>query len=58
MAGGAYRHCNEEEAEEETLKMLDVYRDYVENDLAIPVITGRKTERSLPVRCGRTPLKH
>ena len=42
---GHTAHCNEEEAEEETLKMLDVYRDYVENDLAIPVITGRKTER-------------
>ena len=42
---GHTAHCNEEEAEEETLKMLDVYRDYVENDLAIPVIPGRKTER-------------
>ena len=25
--------------------MLEVYRDYVENDLAVPVVTGRKTER-------------
>jgi len=39
-------HKNEQEAEEETLKILyQVYQDYIENDLAIPVITGRKTEK-------------
>jgi prolyl-tRNA synthetase len=39
-------HKNEQEAEEETLKILNqVYQDYIENDLAIPVITGRKTEK-------------
>lgn len=38
-------HRTEEEAQEETLKMLEVYRDFVENDLAIPVIKGRKTEK-------------
>jgi len=39
-------HTNEQEAEEETLKILNqVYRDYIENDLAIPVIIGRKTEK-------------
>ena len=39
-------HKNEPEAEEETLKILNqVYRDYIENDLAIPVIIGRKTEK-------------
>lgn len=39
-------HKNEQEAEEETLKILNqVYQDYLENDLAIPVITGRKTEK-------------
>jgi len=39
-------HKNEQEAEEETLKILNrVYRDYIENDLAIPVIIGRKTEK-------------
>ncbi|NLM52942.1 MAG: proline--tRNA ligase [Firmicutes bacterium] len=42
---GHTAHRNEEEAEEETLKMLEVYRDFVENDLAIPVIAGRKTEK-------------
>lgn len=38
-------HCTEEEAEEESLKMLGVYKDFVENELAIPVISGLKTER-------------
>jgi len=38
-------HRTEKDAEEETLKMLEVYRDVMENDLAIPVYTGRKTER-------------
>ncbi|RQD69609.1 MAG: proline--tRNA ligase, partial [Tindallia sp. MSAO_Bac2] len=42
---GHTAHRTEEEAQEETLKMLEVYRDFVENDLAIPVIRGRKTER-------------
>lgn len=42
---GHTAHATEEEAEEETLKMLEVYRDFVENDLAIPVIKGRKTEK-------------
>lgn len=41
---GHTAHSNEEEAEAETLQMLDVYRDFVENDLAVPVITGRKTD--------------
>jgi len=30
---------------EETLKMLAVYKDNMENTLAIPVLTGRKTEK-------------
>ena len=38
-------HASEKEAEEETLRILEVYRDSVENDLAIPVIAGLKTER-------------
>ncbi|MBT9172930.1 MAG: Proline--tRNA ligase [Syntrophomonadaceae bacterium] len=41
---GHTAHRNEEEAEAETLLMLDVYRDFAENDLAVPVIPGRKTE--------------
>lgn len=37
-------HRTKEEAEEEALRMLNVYKDFVENDLAIPVIAGKKTE--------------
>ncbi len=38
-------HRTEEEAETETLMILnDVYADFVEKELAIPVITGRKSE--------------
>jgi prolyl-tRNA synthetase len=38
-------HCSEEEAEEEALKMLGVYQEFVESELAIPVVTGEKTEK-------------
>lgn len=38
-------HQTQEEAEAETLGMLEVYRKFFEEYLAIPVITGRKTER-------------
>lgn len=38
-------HETEKEAKEETLKMLNVYRKFFEEYLAIPVITGRKTEK-------------
>lgn len=38
-------HETEDEAQEETLKMLDVYADICERVLAIPVIKGRKTEK-------------
>lgn len=37
-------HRTEEEAEEETLKMLGVYREFMETELALATITGRKTE--------------
>ncbi len=37
-------HATQEEAEEETLLILEIYRDFMENDLAIPVITGLKSE--------------
>ncbi len=36
-------HATEEEAIEETKKMLEVYRDFVENVLAIPVLLGEKS---------------
>ena len=38
-------HATPEEAQEETLLMLDVYRDFAENVLALPVLTGRKTDK-------------
>lgn len=41
---GHTAHRTEEDAEEETLKMLEIYRDFVETDLALPVIKGRKSE--------------
>ncbi len=37
-------HETREEAREETLKMLEVYRRFAEEWMAIPVIQGRKTE--------------
>ncbi|MDE3076734.1 MAG: proline--tRNA ligase, partial [Chloroflexota bacterium] len=37
-------HRTHEEAHEEVLRMLNVYKDFVENELAIPVIAGQKTE--------------
>lgn len=40
---GHTAHENEAEAREETMRMLDNYRDFVETYLAIPVITGQKT---------------
>ncbi|MCS7258429.1 MAG: proline--tRNA ligase, partial [candidate division WOR-3 bacterium] len=37
-------HATLEEAETEALRMLHVYVDFVQNDLAIPLIYGRKPE--------------
>lgn len=42
---GHTAHSSEEEAMDETMKMLGVYKEFAENCLAIPVITGRKTEK-------------
>jgi prolyl-tRNA synthetase len=38
-------HATDEEAHEETRKMLEVYAELCENVLAIPVIKGQKTEK-------------
>ncbi len=38
-------HRTSEEAKEETLKMLNIYADFCENILAIPVIKGEKTAK-------------
>lgn len=41
---GHTAHETEQEAVEETMRMLDVYAEFAENVLAIPVIKGTKTE--------------
>jgi len=41
---GHTAHATAEEAREEARRMLDVYRDFAENEAAIPVIPGRKSE--------------
>ena len=38
-------HRTEKEAEKETLQMLEVYREFLETEMAIPALAGRKTER-------------
>ncbi len=42
---GHTAHRTHEEAREEVMKMLQVYRDFVENDLAIPLVTGEKSQK-------------
>jgi len=41
---GHTAHATEAEAEEETLQMLGVYRTFMEQWMAMPVVTGRKTD--------------
>ena len=41
---GHTAHATEAEAREETLKMLEVYRQLMEDVLALPVVPGEKTE--------------
>jgi prolyl-tRNA synthetase len=40
---GHTAHATAEECQEEVLRMLEMYRDFVETDLAIPVHAGRKS---------------
>ena len=42
---GHTAHATFEEAEAETQRMLEVYREFAQNVLAIPVICGRKSEK-------------
>jgi len=42
---GHTAHATAEEAQEETLKILAMYQDFAETELAIPVISGRKTAK-------------
>jgi len=38
-------HATQEEAEEEVMKILEIYKNTVEEELAIPVTTGKKSEK-------------
>lgn len=42
---GHTAHATAQEAEEETLRMLDVYADFAVRDAAVPVVKGVKSER-------------
>ncbi|MDF2522680.1 MAG: prolyl-tRNA synthetase, partial [Clostridiales bacterium] len=42
---GHTAHATAEEAQEETIRMLNVYAEFCENILAIPVVKGQKTEK-------------
>ena len=42
---GHTAHSSQQEAEDETQAMLEIYKEFAENCLAIPVLTGRKTEK-------------
>ena len=42
---GHTAHATEQEAEERTIQMLNVYADFCEQVLAIPVVKGRKTDK-------------
>ncbi len=38
-------HTTQEEAEKEVLKILDIYKSIIEEELAIPIISGKKSEK-------------
>ena len=42
---GHTAHATAEEAQDETIRMLNVYADFCEQYLAIPVVKGRKTDK-------------
>ena len=42
---GHTMHATAEEAQEEALKMLDIYANFFEGDLGMPVLRGRKTDK-------------
>src|SRR5919199_883939 len=41
---GHTAHRTADEAREEVLRMLNVYKDFVETELAVPVLAGRKSD--------------
>ncbi|MDD2998282.1 MAG: proline--tRNA ligase, partial [Candidatus Riflebacteria bacterium] len=42
---GHTAHRTHEEAQQEVMQMLKVYKDFVEGDLAIPLVTGEKSQK-------------
>jgi prolyl-tRNA synthetase len=38
-------HATEEEAEQEVMTILDIYKDLIQNYLAVPTVTGYKSDR-------------
>jgi prolyl-tRNA synthetase len=51
---GHTAHETEAEAQDETLKILELYKDFVETELAIPVIAGVKSESEKFAGASRT----
>jgi prolyl-tRNA synthetase len=51
---GHTAHETAEEAQEETLKILDLYTEFAENVLAIPVVKGQKSESEKFAGASRT----
>jgi prolyl-tRNA synthetase len=51
---GHTAHETAEEAEEETLRILGLYKEFVETELAMPVVAGRKSESEKFAGAART----
>src|SRR5215213_724996 len=51
---GHTAHETAEEAQEETLKILALYKEFAENELAIPVVDGQKSESEKFAGASRT----
>ena len=51
---GHTAHRTRQDAEEETLRMLEIYRDFSETDLALPVIKGKKSDNEKFAGASRT----
>jgi prolyl-tRNA synthetase len=51
---GHTAHETEEEAQAETLRILGLYKDFCENDLAMPVMDGQKSESEKFAGASRT----
>ena len=51
---GHTAHETAEEAEEETLKILALYKEFAENELAMPVVDGIKSESEKFAGASRT----